>query len=126
MTGAIILAAGASTRLGMPKQTLLYEGKTLLQHAAEAAKGAGCNPVIVVLGAYADTILEHFHYPPAVIVHNNHWETGMGTSIAVGMNALLQADNMLSAVIISVCDQPYVDAALLLELIAQMQQTGKG
>ena len=126
MTGAIILAAGASTRLGVPKQTLLYEGKTLLQHAAEAAQGAGCQPVIIVLGAHADAILTHFHYHSAVIVHNHDWHQGMGTSIAAGMNALLQADSTVDNVIIMVCDQPFADAALLLKLLEQQKQTGKG
>src|SRR3954453_20406094 len=100
MIGAIILAAGPSSRLGTPKQTILYEGKTLLQRAAEAADGAGCHPVIIVLGAHANAILHHFPHQSATIVHNDHWHEGMGTSIAVGMNALLQADSTVSAVII--------------------------
>jgi molybdenum cofactor cytidylyltransferase len=126
MIGAIILAAGASTRLGVPKQTILYEGKTLLQHAAEAAQSAGCQPVIIVLGAHSDAILSHFHYQAATIVHNDHWQQGMGTSIATGMNALLQADSTITAAMVMVCDQPYADAALLHQLIEQQQQTGKG
>src|SRR6478672_5937995 len=100
MIGAIILAAGASARLGVPKQTLLFEGKTLLQHAADAAKGAGCHPVIIVLGAHADAILSHFPYKSATIVHNANWQQGMSGSIAVGMNALLQADSTVAATVI--------------------------
>jgi molybdenum cofactor cytidylyltransferase len=126
MIGAIILAAGASTRLGVPKQTLLYGGKTLLQHAAEAAQGAGCHPVIIVLGAQEDAILSHFHYQSALIVHNHDWHQGMGTSIATGMKALLQADCTVANVIIMVCDQPFADATLLQKLIEQQKQTGKG
>jgi len=126
MIGAVILAAGPSSRLGRPKQTILYEGKTLLQRAAEAAEGAGCHPVIIVLGAHANAILDHFPYKSATIVHNDHWHEGMGTSIAVGMNALLQADSTVEAVIIMVCDQPFADTALLHKLIDQQQLTGKG
>src|SRR4051794_3743997 len=124
MIGAIILAAGPSSRLGTPKQTILYEGKTLLQHAAEAAAGAGCHPVIIVLGAHTNTILAHFHYESATIVHNHHWHEGMGTSIAVGMDALLKAEGTADAVVIMVCDQPFADAALLCKLIDQHQLTG--
>ena len=129
MTGAIILAAGASTRLGTPKQTIVYEGKTLLQHAVEAAQGAGCHPVIVVLGAHADAILSHlshFHALAVTMVHNNHWQQGMSTSIAVGIHALMEADTTVAAAIIMVCDQPFADAALLCYLIQQHEQTGKG
>src|SRR4051794_2898756 len=126
MIGAIILAAGASTRLGAPKQTILYEGKTLLQHAAEAAEGAGCQPIVIVLGAHANAILAHFPYKSAIIVQNDHWQHGMGTSIEVGIKALLQADSTVTAAIIMVCDQPFADAALLLKLIEQYKQTGKG
>jgi molybdenum cofactor cytidylyltransferase len=129
MTGAVILAAGASVRLGTPKQTILYEGKPLLQHAIEAAHGAGCQPVVVVLGAHADAILAHlahFHLSPATIVHNDHWKQGIGTSIAVGIKALQQAENAVAAAIMMVCDQPYADAALLRTLIAQHEQTGRG
>src|SRR6478752_4827743 len=126
MTGVIILAAGASTRLGVPKQTMLYDGKTLLQHAAEAAQGADCHPVIIVLGAHEDAILSHFHYQSALIVHNHDWQQGIGTSIATGMKALLQADCTAANVIIMVCDQPFADAALLQKLIEQQKQTGKG
>ena len=130
MTGAIILAAGASTRLGTPKQTVLYEGKTLLQHAIDAAQGAGCHPVVVVLGAHANTILSdlaNLHPSSAAnIVHNDHWRQGMGTSIAVGLKQLLQIDNALLFAIIMVCDQPFADAALLRVLMTEQEQTGKG
>ena len=130
MTGAIILAAGASTRLGTPKQTILYEGKTLLQHAIEAAQGASCHPVMVVLGAHADTILSdlaNLHPSSAAnMVHNEHWRQGMGTSIAVGLESLLQIDKTLSFAIIMVCDQPFANAALLRILMKEQEQTGKG
>ena len=129
MIGAIILAAGASTRLGSPKQTIVYEGKTLLQHAADAAQGAGCKPVIIVLGAHADAVqshLAHFRAIAAIIVYNNHWQQGMGTSIVAGVTALLEAEPTIAAAIILVCDQPFANAALLHHLIAQYNQTGKG
>jgi molybdenum cofactor cytidylyltransferase len=126
MTGAIILAAGPSTRLGTPKQSIMYEGKTLLQHAVDAAQGVGCQPVVVVLGAHANAVLAHFHNQSVTIVHNDDWHRGMGTSIAVGIKALLQADDTISSAIISVCDQPFADAALLNSLMEQYKQVGKG
>ena len=50
-TGVIILAAGESSRLGSPKQLLVYSGATLLQHAIDAAQSSDAGLVIVVLGA---------------------------------------------------------------------------
>jgi len=126
MIGATILAAGPSSRLGTPKQTILYEGKTLLQHATEAAESAGCHPVVIVLGAHANVILNHFHSASATIVHNHNWQDGMSTSIAVGINALLQAAGTIDAAIIMVCDQPFADTTLLHKLIEQQKLTGKG
>ena len=126
MTGAIILAAGASTRLGTPKQIMLYNGKTLLQHAADAARNAGCQPVVVVLGGNADAILPGFKQEEIIVIYHDEWQQGMGSSIAAGTKALLKANGAASSVITMVCDQPFADAALLQTLMQQMQQTGKG
>ena len=57
--GIIILAAGASTRLGQPKQILAYQGKSLIRHITEAVINSQCRPVVVVLGAYVETIEPH-------------------------------------------------------------------
>jgi len=53
---AVVLAAGASTRLGTPKQLVEYAGEPLVRRAAGAALGSGARPVIVVLGADADRV----------------------------------------------------------------------
>ena len=50
-TALSILAAGASTRLGQPKQLLPFRGRSLLRHAAETALASVFRPVVVVLGA---------------------------------------------------------------------------
>ncbi|HEY0548011.1 MAG TPA: NTP transferase domain-containing protein, partial [Verrucomicrobiae bacterium] len=55
-TGIVVLAAGASRRMGMPKQLLKIEGVSLSRRAAEHALDSGCRPVVVVLGANADLI----------------------------------------------------------------------
>ena len=48
----LLLAAGASTRMGRPKQLLPYHGRTLLRHAAETALATGCAPIVLVTGAF--------------------------------------------------------------------------
>ncbi|HET9434813.1 MAG TPA: NTP transferase domain-containing protein, partial [Chitinophagaceae bacterium] len=52
--GIVILAGGASTRLGKPKQLLRYHGKTLLNHAVNEAINAKADAVVVILGKNAD------------------------------------------------------------------------
>ena len=54
--GAVVLAAGSSSRLGQPKQLLIYRGTTLVRRSAQAALDAGCAPVVVVLGVERERI----------------------------------------------------------------------
>ena len=56
--GVVILAAGASTRMGTPKQLLDYQGQPLLRHAAEVALATSCQRVIVVLGCRSQHLRE--------------------------------------------------------------------
>jgi xanthine dehydrogenase accessory factor len=107
---AIILAAGASTRLGQPKQLLLHEGTPLIVRAAQAALSAGASPVIVVLGAHAEKIRPALADLPVTIVENPHWAEGMGTSIATGFSALPVGTPTVGSVLLAVCDQPHFSA----------------
>jgi molybdenum cofactor cytidylyltransferase len=123
--GVIMLAAGNSSRLGTPKQLLTYEGKTLLQHSLQSALDSVAYPVIVILGAQADRIKNETSFNSAHIVINADWQEGMASSIRCGINALLQIDPGTGGAVMMVCDQPYVTAALINELIATHQNTGK-
>ncbi len=75
--GLIILAAGGSTRLGQPKQLLLFRGKTLLKHTVEQALNSRCHPIIVVLGSQAEQIELEINSFPIIIVKNLNWQQGM-------------------------------------------------
>ena len=125
MTGLIILAAGQSARMGQPKQKLLYKGESLLQHAVHAALNSTCRPVIVILGAYAATISADIEGEPVVVIHNPNWEEGMASSIRAGIMELEKDDDITGAIIM-LCDQPFVDAALINTLIEQKEKTDKG
>src|ERR1700742_4629961 len=102
MTGLIILAAGESSRLGKPKQNLLFNGQTLLQGAVDSAQRSTCDPVIVVLGANADQI-----NPIAGVttLYNKDWGEGMASSIRTAINEI-NKDVSVDKVIILLCDQP--------------------
>jgi molybdenum cofactor cytidylyltransferase len=108
-TAAIILAAGASTRLGSPKQLVHLGGEVLLERAVRVAKAANCSPIIVVLGASAEEILAECDLDEAMIVVNADWEEGMGASIACGA-AMLEDEASITGTIVMTCDQPAVTA----------------
>ncbi len=113
---AVILAAGASRRLGRPKQRVEVGGESLLHRAARAALGAGLAPVIIVLGAEAlEPLVADL---PVEIVRNRHWEEGMASSIRAGLEALPPTAD---ALLLMVCDQIRLDAPLLRRLIQAFQ-----
>ena len=107
----ILLAAGGSTRLGSPKQLLKYGGSTLLRRAADAALATLCRPVVVVLGAGAESLRAEIAGLDVRIVVNAAWERGMGGSVRLGMTAL--ENEKVDAVLLTLCDQPFVEKASL-------------
>jgi len=115
--GAVVLAAGSSTRFGSPKQLLVYDGEPLIRRAATAAREAGAEEVVVVLGADAAVVA------PAVsgLAHirtiiNDRWASGLASSIAAGIGALFE-DAPYDAVLLTLADQPLVDANALKQLL---------
>ncbi|WP_345949118.1 nucleotidyltransferase family protein [Mucilaginibacter sp. PAMB04274] len=117
MTGIIILAAGSSSRMGQPKQQLVFQGQTLLQRAMTAAARLTDVKIVVVLGANNLSIIPDVDSKRADLVINPDWEQGMGSSIKAGLKALLELYPALNNVLLMLCDQPFVDTALLHQLI---------
>lgn len=116
--GAILLAAGSSSRLGEPKQFLRYRGETLIRRAVRAAVDAGCSPVVVVAGAAHERIMEELADLEVRVLHHAEWERGMGSSLRAGVEHALLHDPSLDALLLMVCDQPHVTAEVLTALIA--------
>lgn len=112
----IILAAGASRRLGEPKQLVRLSGETLLQRAVRVAAEAGCDPILVILGAASEAILAHAALPPAQVVLNPAWEEGMASSLRAGLDALPPGTE---AALVMTCDQPAVTPEHLRRLAAE-------
>lgn len=108
--GGLLLAAGGSRRFGQPKQLLEFEGKTLLRRAAETLVNSACEPVVVVLGAESARSRTEIADLPLNICINENWQTGMSSSITTGLSKMLKFDSDLAAVMITLCDQPYVTA----------------
>ncbi|MGZ3874897.1 MAG: nucleotidyltransferase family protein, partial [Mucilaginibacter sp.] len=115
MTGIIILAAGASSRLGSPKQNLVYEGESLLQRNIKAAVATGY-PVTVILGANAEIIRPTISHFAINIIYNDEWQEGIASSIRLGIGELKKTAPHIDGVILMLCDQPFVSTQLLLQL----------
>jgi CTP:molybdopterin cytidylyltransferase MocA len=112
---AVVLAAGASRRLGSPKQLEMVGGETLLERAVRVARGAGCSPVIVVLGAEAP-LMPRSGMPVGVLsVMNNQWAEGMASSVRAGVRA---CDAAVEGVVLMTCDQPAITAEHLQSLMS--------
>ena len=123
--GIIILAAGSSSRFGEPKQLLVHQNKTLLQNAIDAAIGSKADQVIVVLGANAKQVSDGIEKSGIYVLINTEWEEGMASSVRNGLNELLFTNSSTDAVILMVCDQPYVSSELIDEIIDIYRRTGK-
>jgi molybdenum cofactor cytidylyltransferase len=120
----VILAAGISSRLGSPKQLLSYKGQNLLRFSVDAALETGCQSVFVVLGANSDLIRRELKDKPVIIIENTGWEEGMASSIRWGLENIMNTILRPDCVIFMVCDQPYVNSSLLLNLLEKRQETG--
>lgn len=117
----LLLAAGASTRMGQPKQLLPYHGRTLLRHAAEIAVASGCAPIVLVTGSVHEALIGEVSDLPIQAVRNENWESGMASSIQTGLLAV--APSQFRAVLIMLTDQPLVTPELLRQLAVRQHQT---
>lgn len=118
---AIVLAAGASTRLGRPKQLLRLDalsGETLVDHAIAAARAGGARPIFVVLGAAAEEIQRDAWLRDCTVVRNEGWAEGMASSVRAGVTAVLEQVVDASGVLLLVCDQPGLTAEHVRALLA--------
>lgn len=124
MTAAIILAAGASGRLGRPKQNLEYEQQTLLQRTIATAISSGCKPVIIVLGANAQIIKPFIRDEPVQLLENPDWAEGMASSLRAGIQFLGQYPEVDQALVL-LCDQPFVSVELIAALFDKQKESAK-
>ncbi|MCX2954104.1 nucleotidyltransferase family protein [Lentzea sp. NEAU-D7] len=110
----LLLAAGAGRRFGSPKALVPLHGKLFVDSAAELLRAAGCDPVVVVLGAQAAEVRRQATLQGVTVVDNPHWDTGMGSSLRTGLHAVGTAD----AVVVLPVDTPGVTVEALHRLMA--------
>ncbi len=121
MTAALILAAGASRRLGRPKQLEPWGSTTLLgQVISEVKQFEGIDEIWVVLGAEADAIIEAVDLTDCGLIENPEWDDGLSSSLRAGLDAINRLSKAAS-VLVLLGDQPGVDP----EVVAQLLETGR-
>lgn len=111
----LVLAAGAGSRLGRPKALVEYDGELLVDRAAGTLSAAGCDPVVVVLGCSAGEVAERADLGHAVVIVNDDWASGMGSSLRTGLRALEEL--AVDAVVVGLVDQPLVTSDVVRRLI---------
>lgn len=123
MLAAIILSAGASSRMGRPKALLPYREGTFLQHLLEVTRQPKIGVTRVVLGAGAEKIRTIAKLDPSAVVLNPDWEKGQLSSICAGVRSLanIETDGMILCPV----DHPLVTAALVNDLVQQFYESGK-
>ena len=114
-TTAVLLAAGAGTRLGLgPKALLPFHGRTLVEVLADVLLAGGCREVVTVIGADAATVRAATDLSRHRVIENPDWNTGMGSSFRAGVAAATPEDHVLIALV----DQPGLTNETVARLLA--------
>ena len=121
----LILAAGASTRMKATKQLLPWGNSTLIEHSINTATATTVVSITAVLGANREKIQPVIEAKNVHIVENIQWELGMGSSIAVGLRAILDREKP-DALLVLLCDQPLIDVSYLKKMIAMFNELSCG
>jgi molybdenum cofactor cytidylyltransferase len=115
---AVILAAGASTRMGEPKQLLRLGRRTVLEQTIENVRSAGLEELVLVLGSSADAIRQQLPasaFDALRVVVNPDFGHGMASSLRAGLSAL---DHRVDGALIVLADQPFVRPETLSRIAA--------
>ncbi len=123
--GAVILAAGESSRFGRPKQLVQFRGKSLVRRVVDTAKDANCSAIVVVLGSKRKQIERELKETDAIVAENQDWRRGIGSSIRVGVESAVNQAPDLEAIVLLTCDQPFMKTDTIERLIAMREKTKK-
>ena len=117
----LVLAGGEGRRFGGPKALVRLGDELLVDRAVRILHEGGCAPVVVVLGAAARDVVEQAGLSGAVVVVNEGWAEGIGSSLRTGLDALTGLG--APAVVIALVDQPSVGPQVVARL-AQRWRAG--
>lgn len=122
----LILAAGASSRMGRAKQLLPWKETTLLGTVVKSAKSYAPKDIVVVLGANAERIGPGIQGKGVEVIENKNWRYGLGESLAFGTAHLLEKKATYDGVLVMLGDQPFVDEAFLRTMTETFYSAEKG
>ncbi|MEE9206471.1 MAG: nucleotidyltransferase family protein [Acidimicrobiia bacterium] len=122
VNAAIILAAGSSERFGSSKQLVDLNDRPLLEHIVTDVLAWPVDTVVVVIGAFADEILDAIDFQDAVVAINEDWSEGLSSSLRVGLDVLTR-DPKWDRTFVALGDQPNIPPAVPGELIAVAEET---
>lgn len=121
---AVLLAAGAGSRMGhRPKSLLLLDGEPLIRRQVRALKTAGAARLVVVLGHYAADIGAQLQGLNIQVIHNPQPDDGLVSSQRLGLQAL---PDELEGVVMALADQPLIEAADITTLTQAFQTRPQG
>ncbi|MEA2751890.1 MAG: xanthine dehydrogenase accessory factor [Myxococcales bacterium] len=103
----VVLGAGASTRLGRPKQLEAFAGKPLVRHVVDEVASSSCAAVAVVVGANAERITPVLDGARATVLDNAAWSEGIASSIREAASWAERSG--AAALVIVLADQPLLD-----------------
>jgi CTP:molybdopterin cytidylyltransferase MocA len=112
----MVLAAGGGQRYGGPKALVRVDGDLLVDRAVMAAREAGCEPVLVVLGSEVERVRAQAALDGTQVVENPAWRSGTGSSVRAGLTALGAAAEPVPAVVLLLVDTPGVTGAAVSRL----------
>ncbi len=113
----MIMAAGASRRLGQPKQLLKYKGETLIRKIIKEAHDSNIGNISVITGHDHKRIKNEITDLNINIFYNEEWEEGLGASIRNGLRHIIDKNPGTNAILLSMVDQPFVNVAHLKKLV---------
>jgi molybdenum cofactor cytidylyltransferase len=123
LLAAVILSAGASSRMGRPKALLPYREGTFLEHLIEVTRHPRIGVTRVVLGAGAEVIRAIAKLDPSVVVINPEWEQGQLSSMNAGLRSLVGID--ADGIVLCPVDHPLVSARLVSDLVERFYEGKK-
>jgi molybdenum cofactor cytidylyltransferase len=119
---SIILAAGESKRMGLPKMLLEFDGKTMLEKVIQNVEESDTDGILVVLGAYSERLTGLIRRSGVKYCYNENYKEGMLSSVKCGFRNL-PAD--AGAVLVFQGDQPFISPSVINRLISEYRSTGR-
>jgi len=123
MLSSIVLAAGESRRMGVPKQLMPWRQSTIVEQTVDNLMGSAVDEVVVVVGHMAEEVKKVLATRPVKLVVNPYFEQGLSTSIIAGLN---QVDSQAQAVMLALGDQPLINSQVINRLIEEFYKHDKG